>query len=236
MSERPILFNAEMVRAILDGRKTQTRRPVDVTHVQYLGGAPETSDPADWGYWVDDEYGRWAVLARGVRERMHNGQVSIPCPLGQPGDRLWVRETFVSGVGLAEIGDARTFHETCCAPAGAPPAPRWLYRADGHRIPSAVHWRPSIHMPRWASRITLEIADVRVQRVQEITAEEAVAEGVRCHICDGRVDGTSENDCACFHTARNAVPSFEFLWRSIYGADSWAANAWVWAVTFRRLP
>lgn len=221
MTERPVLFNAAMVRAILAGRKTQTRRPVAGSPVfvtQLIGR--DNKPTHEYGLHPESEY----VISK-----------NISCPLGRPGDRLWVRETFVSGIGLAEIDDAKTFHETCCAPAGAPLAPRWLYRADGHSIPGTVHWRPSVHMPRWASRIALEVTDVRVQRVQEITAEEAVAEGVRCHICDGPVDGTSENDCACFHTARNAVPSFEFLWRSIYGAESWTANAWVWAVTFRRL-
>lgn len=163
MTEHPILFAAPMVRAILEGKKTQTRRVVkpQPKNALILGAQERPGVPRQW-YDAD-------CIKPGVEVR---------CPFGRIGDRLWVRETFVSGVGLAEIGDARTFHETCCAPAGATPAPRWLYRADGHRIPSAVHWRPSIFMPFVAARILLEVTEVRAQRLQDITEADARAEGV----------------------------------------------------------
>ena len=172
MTERPIILRADEVRAALAGTQTQVRRPVNVTHVQYLGGAPETSDPADWGYWVDDEYGRWAVLARGVRERMHNGHVSIPCPLGQPGDRLWVRETWAALEPAASEETAREHMDRVLSGPDGLTLALW-YRADGE-MPvvdqlfaddgDAIRWRSPVTMPRWASRITLEIADVGVER------------------------------------------------------------------------
>ena len=230
MTERPIVLRAEEVRAVLAGTQTQVRRPVDMRHVSYLGGAPETSDPAvngggkvaivvisggkvrtvesfeagatietcdstdpmlsaalrkarqqdraleppdpaptvvatpaaDWGYWVDDEYGRWAVLARGTNERGHNGSVSIACPLGRPGDRLWVRETW----GLHAHLDFTYWHRDSIAGVSEDEIRgSWevAYRADADS--PYDHWRPSIHMPRWASRITLEVLDVGVDSV-----------------------------------------------------------------------
>jgi len=219
MAERPILFNAEMVRAILAGRKTQTRRPVAGSPVfvtQFIGR--DNKPTHEYGLHPESEY----VISKNIR-----------CPLGRPGDRLWVRETW----GLHAHSDFTYWNRDSIVGLSEDDVRgSWAVAYQSDAESPYDHWRPSVHMPRWASRIALEVTDVRVQRVQEITAEEAVAEGVRCHICDGRVDGTSENDCACFHTARNAVPSFEFLWRSIYGAESWQQNAWVWAVTFRRLP
>ena len=172
MKERPILFSGPMVRAILDGRKTQTRRPIKL---QPFVATPSMFDISK-------------------------------CPLGQPGDRLWVRETWRTGplFGIPR-GQKRQIP---------------IYRADReiNIYPAGVEinfsWRPSIHMPRWASRITLEIARVWVERVQDITEEGAIREGMV------RVDR-----CSPFQMFRDT-------WQSIYG--TWDANPFVWAVEFRR--
>lgn len=239
---RPILFSGEMVRAILDGRKTQTRRVVvpQPSHVEgntlYLDG--------------DGFYGRAA------RDRI------IHCPYGAPGDRLWVRETWT---------------EFYASSRGATHETGVRYKADGGErilsVPTARYgasltdddrlaWRPSIHMPRWASRITLEITDVRVQRVQEISEEDAIAEGMRwvapteeeqrAHRAEAEEYGEVEprdmdgvwiapgTDCGFGpkqsreRWAISAQGAYRWFWDHLgYG---WEANSWVWAITFRRLP
>ena len=191
MRERPIIFSAPMVRAILEGRKTQTRRALRVQPF----ARPE----------ANDETGLFDVYAGDVLSG------SIRCPYGQPGDRIWVRESWQSHIG--------TFGESIL----------YAYRAtDDDRLGP---WRPSIHMPRAASRILLEITDVRVQRLQETSEKDAIAEGIQpfgdggYHVEDGR-----------FYMG-NALASFEALWDHI-NADrgfGWDANPWVWAITFRRI-
>lgn len=190
MKERPILFSAPMVRAILAGTKTQTRRVVRGP-IEYLGPSGGQDDLSSWGWFFDgEEQHGYMVLARGMNERFDNGCISIPCPYGVPGDRLWVRETW-RGEGPGSV----------------------KYRADGDDVGS-LKWRPSIFMPRWASRIDLEVTEVRVQRVQEITREDAIAEGVTTHDVFG----------------------FMRLWDSINGKRApWASYPWVWALTFKRV-
>jgi hypothetical protein len=176
--ERPILFSGEMVRAILDGRKTQTRRVVK-------------PKPDDSGLWNNDK-----------------------CPYGKPGDRLWVRETFfVDG-------------------------PRIQYRADHHGAPKETIWKPSIFMPRHASRILLEIADVRCERLRDISEADAIAEGV-ASFRPVPGDGDPETLYANYMNKgrlsyRKAYFSFMTLWQSINGPESWNANPWVWVITFKR--
>jgi len=175
MKERPILFSAPMVRAILEGRKTQTRR---VVKMRDCGGR------VGWfGSDIDDV--EWVVNAatRGTG-------VS---PYGKPGDRLWVRETFARSMGKG-----------------------YLYRAtDGDLGPyHATGWKPSIHMPRIASRILLEVVSVRVERLNNISEADAVAEGV---------------------TGMDPVLQYAKLWETINGTGSWNKNQWVWVVEFRRL-
>lgn len=188
MKERPILFNGDMVRAILDGKKTQTRRVVNFdTHGRVKHGGKS--------WHIDDQ-----DCVKG-------------CPLGQPGDRLWVRES-VRICGADSVG----------APAIDPPV--W-YMADGVcHDPAYFHVRPSIHMPRWASRITLEITDVRVQRLQEISEEDAMAEGCLPACMCSNFNGTGEYTIS-------ARSRFADLWNSIYG--TWDENPWVWAVSFKRI-
>ena len=181
MKERPILFSGPMVRALLAGTKTQTRRVVKKL--------PITLNRETNSLEVDGENianGRFAKL--------------VACPYGQPGDRLWVRETF----GHFERNDNFT------------PGCEVFYRADGECL-EIKPWRPSIHMPRWASRITLEITSVRVERLQDISEADAIAEGVYTD------------------PARSAYDAYAQLWDEINGPGSWAANPWVWVLELRRI-
>lgn len=221
--ERPILFNDQMVRAILEGRKTVTRRVV-TPQPDFLGSMVDPNTP-------------FKTLDAGLHAR-------ITCPYGQPGDRLWVRETW-------------TDVNMCGAPALAYRADedirdlmeepgflddRGAFNYDDPRVkpyPFAcwyaeldqARWRPSIHMPRWASRILLEITAVRVERLQDISEEQALAEGVRGEPCDHARQACS--DIGCWgDTAKGA---FGFLWEQLNGAGAWQANPWVWVVEFKRV-
>lgn len=193
--ERPILFSAPMVQAILEGRKTQTRRVVknlperveSITNIEVI-------DPVDG----------WVVVSQS------QPRYSMACPYGQPGDRLWVRETWME----CHSGELVNGH-------GKP-----LYRASWGNTPEGQRWKPSIHMPRWASRLNLEITGVRVERLQDITPEDAFAEG------DKQRSGMPE------YYERGAlchVDWYRNLWNDINGAGSWNLNPWVWVIEFRRL-
>ncbi|BBE77397.1 ASCH domain-containing protein [Phytobacter sp. MRY16-398] len=195
MKERGMIFNSEMVRAILDGRKTQTRRIVK-------------SDCMDIGEKDDGTLWPW-------REHDNGGDYWYPCPFGAVGDRIWVRETW--------------------AEAGASAPELKLYRANyPEHVPShyenvppvdEIRWTPSIHMPRWASRITLEITGVRVERLNAISEEDAMSEGV------GHLYKYDESK----PIPKGAKRRFAELWQSIYGEESWQANPWVWVITFKRV-
>jgi hypothetical protein len=207
-----------MVRALVAGTKTQTRRVVkpQPRHAQTLRtGVHETS--ADGGF------------DRDVR--------TIRCPYGGPGDRLWVRETFYCDHWWA--GDFEATRATTNAKAIAEWRELLYYRADGEPQFEADRptWRSPIHMPRWASRVTLEVTGVRVERVQSISEDDARAEGVPLlDYSFGKAyggaltgDGVSRVPLA---TAREA---FADLWREINGAASWDANPWCWVLEFKRV-
>lgn len=199
MKERPIIFSGPMVRAILEGRKTQTRRIVKGCIAAFL----EDGWSADQRMYETKEGD--IVPAKNL------------CPYGQPGDRLWVRETWAEFSGIE-------------------PKVTYVYRADGlYDTPAKEHlcdnrWRPSIHMPRAASRILLEITDVRVERLREITEDDAMSEGVlrkspvywQSYLGDNRNTLSSRD-------------SFWTLWSSIHGPESWSENPWVWVITFKRI-
>lgn len=225
MKERPILFSAPMVRAILEGRKTQTRRVVKPPYKKHpLVNLREAEnderfsgrhdDPDSWGYqFVDD--GAPAVLSMWPEF----------CPYGKSGDHLWVKETYSIGPGPnvpllphEDSGPLRWPHVT--------------YEADGSVERRDTRWegvyarkRSSIHMPRWASRITLEVTKVRVERLQAITEADAIAEGAAGG--HGSIPG--------YAYATTPLEHYRHIWESINDAGSWETNPWVWVVEFKRL-
>lgn len=211
MTDRPILFSAPMVRAILDGSKTQTRRIVkpvkgfescDICRPDFM------TDP-DKVWWHGTETERVGVAQS--------------CPYGQIGDRLWVREAF------HDRGDNNIAYRAT-----------QTIRISGKMVEiplrepdNANRWKPSIYMPRWASRITLEITDVRVERLQDISEDDAQAEGIErvggrysCEPWKNYMEGRY-----CSAPSR----SFQTLWQSINGPESWDANPWVWVIWFKRV-
>lgn len=216
MKERGMIFNGEMVRAILDGRKTQTRR---VMKNQPAGDYPET--PA-------------LIRNVGTGFQWHGlyGESSIfNCPLGSIGERIWVRETFRVHSRASDVA-------TLVYRASV----RNSWTEQTHRVPVAVcnkpaipeKWTPSIHMPRWASRITLEITDVRVERLHNISERDALREGLFQLPASGRY--CLQPGMQYFGMAsRSAKEVYSWLWASIYGEESWAANPWVWVIEFKRV-
>ncbi|WP_313309275.1 hypothetical protein [Stutzerimonas nitrititolerans] len=210
MKERPILFNGEMVRAILEGRKTVTRRAVKGMALDWL---------------AEDMF-----TAEYVAE--HSGL----CPFGAPGDRLWMRETWQGP--LVDDDEMRADPSWWKDMSRYQNAAHCSYRASGDSCEFVdpdgdIHcrWKPSIHMPRWACRILLEVTDVRVERLQVISEEQSVAEGVKPEPCDHARQACA--DIGCWgDTAKGA---FGFLWESLNGVGSWNANPWVWVVEFKRV-
>lgn len=218
MKERPIIFTAPEVRAILAGRKTVTRRVVKLPRgcswYGALGGERE-------GWWVDDSCPAWFHIDE------------LRCPYGQPGDRLWVRETF-----LYEPADY------CWeASVSIPSRPAMtIYRADADPTGSdTAGWKSPIHMPRSLSRITLEIESVRVDRLQDISEADAMAEGVERIFPAGHPADTGPNHYTAEGPERvslnqpTAVGAFRALWALINGEGSWTANPWVWVLAFKRV-
>lgn len=202
MKERPILFSGPMVRALLAGTKTQTRWAVKMKHYHQI---EERDDGSPWPWMYDGE--------REEDSWMH-------CPYGQPGDRLWVRETFAPRtLGAWSVLDQHM---------------KPLYRADADRPEWKRIWRPSIHMPRWASRITLEITGVRVERLQDISEADARSEGFTQNH-NGYFWGGPHQTGGLKQMA-TALQAYQDLWESINGPGSWDANPWVWVLEFRRLP
>ena len=239
MKERPILFSAPMVRAILAGTKTQTRRAVK-PQPRILAG--------ELLCWKDDA--------------LTDDQMAVRCPYGQPGDRLWVRETWqVARETLDyetggeydvwewpdELGDPRQFLN---GDARFGTKAGLFYAADGKDKNSSafydqtgfdnntilarreINWRPSIHMPRWASRILLEVTAVRVERLQDISIEDAKAEGAW-------PDSSVVDRCMAYFgidaLAVNPRLAFRMVWEQINGPGAWDANPWVWVVEFKRV-
>lgn len=202
MTERPILFSGTMVKAILDGRKTMTRRVVK----------PQPGKQA--GLWRSECEWLSGECAF-IDPQLDPPEYFLTCPYGIPGDRLWVRETF------------------CRDPL---PTNGIIYKEGWPLTTPAQGWRPSIFMPRAFSRLTLEIVSVRVERVQEITEADAMAEGceeAECKFC-ADPQGVQGAHCNCDEGYRE---SFRALWDSInakrgYG---WDVNPWVWVIQFGRL-
>lgn len=242
MKTHPILFSGPMVRAILEGRKTQTRRIV------------KPQPPASCAYSINGADSHALCHAQGnlsiwVPPTPKSTDHRLPCPYGQPGDRLWVRETWQYAdwtddgypfIRYAADNESKLFE------GGIPDAweqkleDAWcrLSADDNYAIDQKAAdrvWRPSIFLPRWASRITLEVTTVRVERLQDISEEDAKAEGALFH--DGRPVGHHgwRHDSSHGYVYRTAKDSYAHLWESINGAGSWAENPWVWVIEFRRV-
>ena len=221
MKERPILFSAPMVRAILEGRKTQTRR---VAKVKF--DTPSSEQLEDY------ELRGWDCI-RTFGQHKEEFTLVPPCPYGQRGDRLWVLESFwqygryvYTGrktekgkpeIAFEAIGQDVVFD----CPEKKPPS----------RFDIGFHKRPSIFLERWASRITLEITGLRVERLQDISQADAIAEGVYAF-------NSQSKGLKVKHYYRSLFPPnklFKQLWYSINGLKSWDANPWVWVIEFEKL-
>ena len=263
--ERPILFSGPMVKAIIDGRKTQTRRIVKLPRGFDVNCYPRDKCGLDRvGVNAD------GMLELRVQTAVDDDEIHLfACPYGKPGDRLWVRETW-----KPDVIDPEGRSVSCIA-----------YRADGLQVAienstdaaekwidarlaeeqwpdmRPPKWRPSIHMPRWASRITLEVTAVSVERLQDISEADAKAEGPEARMGDGTGPGSGfkwngpgywggsrgaygktyhvpfawKPQCSCNVGESNAATcAFREIWESINGAGSWAANPWVWVVEFKK--
>jgi len=220
VKERGILMGGPMVRAILDGTKTQTRRPVKPPVPLVM---------------------RWIEKAKLFAFPGSRLGVMRKCPFGVPGDRLWVRETWLAAVDSFNNDDPGVCYRASWDAKDYDGAYRFgiPQSAPHFRGAGKTKWRPSIHMPRWASRIDLEVTDVRVQRVQEIGSDGRIAHDV---LAEGVTRREIEQWEKWLHIDDAPAHAFSVLWDSIYGKPdkhgsdySWAANAWAWAVTFRRV-
>lgn len=215
--EWPIIFTGESVRAILDGRKTQTRRLVRF--------AVAPNDPSSHSPWRCWQGGMGAIPAGRHEYEWQDGDDLMRCPYGYPGDRLWVRETWgaVSKTGDMEPIEECNIEYRADLPEGCTDYPGQWPIEHGRGNDEAPKWRSSIHMPRWASRITLEVTAVRVERLQDISRTDALAEGMP--------EG-APNDLWKGHP----VSMFCLLWQQINGKRApWASNPWVWVIEFRRV-
>lgn len=228
MRERPILFAGPMVRAILNGEKTVTRRVMKPQPTpSNMGGHSWPCPIHQTMLHVEQE------LQNG--EGIWGGLADSACPHGAPGDRLWVRETFATlSAGQYEpVKPAYGYGQEVRFAATDP-------LADCDVGVRGYPWRPSIHMPRWASRILLEITAVRVERLQDISDDQARAEGLRWHSLYRQWGGVeshpaSRPECPQWRWYEDPITAFRQLWESINGAESWAANPWVWVVEFKRI-
>lgn len=220
--ERPILFSSEMVRSILEGRKTQTRRVADVRGADRVIWCPNgqfvPARPGDEGFrgWVAE------VDKLGGEKGLH---LPLFCPYGQPGDRLWVRETFLPDPPIDGWPGDIEWNGCGRSIAGVPEhyrSPENVIFKATWKGDSELKWRPGIHMPRWASRLSLEITKIRIERVQDISHEDATAEGCRPY-------------CVAF----DKLPAQEYreLWNKINAKRGfgWDVNPWVWCISFRRI-
>ncbi len=216
MKERPVIFNADMVRAVLDGRKTQTRRIMRVQpSADFCPMNMELKTDFNARWYTPGMVDKDGYLQPAKKKvfGVASDDEGYTCPFGAIGDRLWVRETW------ARYNIDQYSHDMA-------------YRATiPDDWPKEGRWRPSIHMPRWASRITLEITGVRVERMYDISEVDARAEGVeqlRGGFWRHYQPGWTQHQLS-------ARGSFVTLWKSIYGDDSWLANPWVWVIEFKRV-
>lgn len=229
MKERPILFTGDMVRAIIDGRKTQTRR---------LSGLEQINFNPD--IWINDAVGTddKERFTASFESTITGSNFIASCPYGQPGDILWVRETWRKYNLFDENG---YFGADIIDFAADNPEPMVMHDGDGFQMynkkgqEKMIPFRPSIHMPKSAARIWLQVTDIRVERVQDISEADARAEGAEKGIFRmGPNVEKGEFQLELNHHAR-FVEGFKFIWHQVNGAESWDDNPWVWVITFRVL-
>lgn len=218
MKARPILFSSDMVRALLDGRKTQTRRVMKVQ--PSCDGMQVATCVASTDKARVNKY-HWVKMAGNGYSYEHKDDEYFKCPFGKTGELLWVRETFC-------LEGSESYEPVPLIPH---------YRAsledlnEGQPLnDDRIRWKPSIFMPKWASRITLEITNVRVERLQDISREDALAEGC-AHPLEGMEMASYIMQNADY--VADEKTSFARLWQSINGVDSWEANPWVWVLEFK---
>jgi hypothetical protein len=211
--EIPILFSAPMVRAILSGRKTQTRRALKPQPKPFLLPDKSWCEVAIEHQWEED------------LPRIRLGKVITNQTLRwAPGDHLWIRETFSvvpSSAYRCSPGVVQTINPSDQYDAA-------IYRASFDRSGGGIVWRPSIHMPRWASRITLDVTAVRIERLQDISEADAQAEGAPSCVMDDDGKFYQNNDIGTFRCG------FAGLWDTINGPGAWDSNPWVAVIEFRR--
>lgn len=217
--ERGIIFNTDMVRAILEGRKCHTRRKIKPQPKIFMGNL---------------EYFPTSIKPYGFK--LDSKEITWFCPYGKVGDRLWVRETFVTGYDVID-GE----FQYCDEEGNDLPEKIWYkaddnlncwYDADGYSS-DKVPWKPSIHMPRWASRITLEITDIRVERVCEINYGDIYKEGFPLEYLEQAQEKriTEYGEGQKYSAKTDELTWFEDIWQSIYG--TWNDNPWVWIIEFK---
>jgi len=229
MKERPILFSGAMARALLDGSKTQTRRivkdlpPWPITEICHDAGGtgkwmPNGPAPSGTGMAA----GHWRL-----------------CPYGQPGERLWVRESWAIASKATDM--VKVYYRASEQQSHTEFHEYFPVACAGEMSATWPKYRPSIHMPRWASRILLEIVSVRVERLNECSRKDAIAEGIHRYEHVWR-DSEYPLDDVAYEPVKGwptryscPIQAYQALWDSINGAGSWDANPWVWVVEFKRV-
>lgn len=204
MKEHGLIFKAPLVRAIIAGVKTETRRPLYVRRKFTPNATYDKRYPPPRGHFGPEGFP--TDLAPGECWTLNPMRPKV-------GDVMWCRETW---------GPLPMCHST---------RNQAVYAATDDDVPDDGKWRPSIHMPRWAARIVRPITAVRIERLQDITDAGAQAEGCSCYVCGRLMDGRSEEDCHCFHS-KAAVSDFRNLWASTYGPDAWDLNDWVQVISW----
>lgn len=228
MKERPILMNSSMVRAVLDGSKTQTRR------IMKPQPEPTPHRPGDY-QWPCNAF-QSMVSVSDTRAPGAHGMAGDACPHGGHGDQLWVRETF----GYVSPDEHQRPVSECSIeyradlPAGSTERPGGWPAPECVGDPACPRWRPSIHMPRAASRILLEIVSVRVERLRDISDADIVAEGIDM---EALAESQDRYDIVCKGSGASGRATERRAWRALWestGGD-WDANEWLWAIEFKRV-
>lgn len=236
IKERPILFSGQMVKAILAG-KTQTRRNVKWKMRPGEEGLNLGFSGLSLGHYCTGvPTSGWVLQSRGAGGCWNDRTYPLHCPYGEVGDRLWVRESFIDGWDVVD-GDLDCYDED----GNERPKKVW-YRADGTLddwqwiIAGApvdkIPWKSSIHMPRWASRLTLQLTSTRMEKLHDITEEDAIAEGVGPGFVPSphsRFPDIQTSRCVGYR------PMFQRIWCEINGKESWDANPFVWVIGFERV-